>query len=390
MQRKPESTTQGVSEKTKQQIEQAQKTGQPIPQDVAEQYVREVTASKNADGAVNLTVQREGANLIVGGDGLQNATVDLSTLDSYSSLSIARNGLADHFGDSWYGSSAGRDLNLRFMTAQHDVMEKTLSTPIHESASYQAGMARGYNNATFHARDRIAQQQRFAQNSSNIASANQAMYDREQARAKMSTLDKVQLALDVTGMSEIPVVSQLADLGSAGISVYNGDYVGAGLSMGSMIPVAGKAFEGTRAARFAERVASSRPEWLQKLDAGNDFNRQRAGIYDIDELYIDKPGGGYVRLDSYNINSEIVSRKFTQLGDIQDKTGLGYLRELSNKYPAGSVISNVPSSGGLAGQRLNGDLILEVPVQVTPVPTSIVSEADRLGILIRDINGKIY
>ncbi|MBE0360708.1 hypothetical protein [Pseudoalteromonas aliena] len=132
------------------------------------------------------------------------------------------------------------------------------------------------------------------------------------------------------------------------------------------------------------------PVGFQKLDAGNDFNRQRAGVYDIDELYIDKPGGGYVRLDSYSINSEIISRKFTQLGDIQGKTGVGYLRELSNKYPAGSVISNVPSSGGLAGQRLSGDLILEVPVQATPVPTSIIGEADRLGILIRDINGKVY
>ncbi len=76
-------------------------------------------------------------------------------------------------------------------------------------------------------------------------------------RSDMTTLEKVQLGLDVAGMTDIPVVSQLAELGSAGISVYNGDYVGAGLSVGSMIPIAGKAFEGTKAARLAENVITS-------------------------------------------------------------------------------------------------------------------------------------
>jgi len=141
----------------------------------------------------------------------------------------------------------------------------------------------------------------------------------------------------------------------------------------------------------AERV-SSRPEWLQRLDAGNTFNKERAGAYDFNEVYINKPdGSGYYRLDSYNPNSgEIVSRKFTQLSDVQENTALKYINEIPAKYPAGGTIANVPSSGDLGGQLLRGQYYLEVPVQVRPIPQSIFNAADKAGVLIRDINGKVY
>jgi filamentous hemagglutinin len=102
-------------------------------------------------------------------------------------------------------------------------------------------------------------------------------------------------------------------------------------------------------------------------------------------------GGGYYRLDSYNPTSgEIVSRKFTQFSEIQEKTGVGYVNELTSKYPVGATIANVPSSGALSGKVLQGQPILEVPVQLKPIPQSVLDAAKQSSTVIRDVNGKIY
>jgi len=139
-------------------------------------------------------------------------------------------------------------------------------------------------------------------------------------------------------------------------------------------------------------TVSSRPRWLQRLDDGNAFNVERAAVYPYNEVYISKPGGtGYYRLDSYNpAAGEIVSRKYTQLADIQPETALGYINEIPSKYPTGGAIANVPSSGQLSGQLLQGQYILEVPVQARPIPPSVLDAANRAGVLIRDVNGRIY
>jgi hypothetical protein len=132
---------------------------------------------------------------------------------------------------------------------------------------------------------------------------------------------------------------------------------------------------------------------LQRLEAGNAFNAERASAYPYKEVYVEKPGGGsiYYRLDSYNPETgEIVSRKFTQLSDIQPQTAASYINEIPKKYPAGATIANVPSSGNLAGQRLEGNYILEVPVQTRPVPQSVIDAADNAGVVIRDPTGKVY
>ncbi|HEX6832170.1 MAG TPA: hypothetical protein VF132_01445, partial [Rudaea sp.] len=109
------------------------------------------------------------------------------------------------------------------------------------------------------------------------------------------------------------------------------------------------------------------------------------------EVYVDRPDGkGRYRLDSYDpALGEIVSRKNTQLGEIKPETALNYLRELVKKYSPGTRISDVPSNraSGLAGQELQGRMILEVPRQETPVPSSICDEAKCRGVTIRDIEG---
>ncbi|WP_244192379.1 VENN motif pre-toxin domain-containing protein [Pseudomonas rhodesiae] len=107
---------------------------------------------------------------------------------------------------------------------------------------------------------------------------------------------------------------------------------------------------------------SSKPEWLQRLDAGNEFNKVQSKKYPNNEVYIQRPdGNGYYRVDSYNpIKGEIVSRKFTQLSEATAKS---YISEAITKYPSGATIAKFPSSGSLGGQKLQGTVILEVPPQ---------------------------
>lgn len=43
-----------------------------------------------------------------------------------------------------------------------------------------------------------------------------------------------------------------------------------------------------------------------------------------------------------------------------------------------------------AGKRLDGDYILEVPVQVNPIPQSVLDYAREQGVRIRDVEGRLY
>jgi hypothetical protein len=246
------SPTAGVSEETKQRIEQAEANGQQVTPELAQQYIKESIASK---GATNLTVTQDGTNLIVGAEGFTNATVDTSQLTDFQSLVSARQGLEGQFGNLLSTTANGRALNLSFAETQRDLINERLATPIHKTEAYINGFNKGFSNSAFHARDRIAGIVNDVRNNRILVGTNQAIYDRDQATASLTTLEKVQLGLDVAGASEIPVVSQVADLGSGGISLYQGDYVGAALSAGSAVPVFGKAAETVRATRFADRIA---------------------------------------------------------------------------------------------------------------------------------------
>ena len=152
--------------------------------------------------------------------------------------------------------------------------------------------------------------------------------------------------------------------------------------------------------------------WTKQLLDGIRFNKERAPFYRFNEVYLESPKAGtrgagkssakykYVRLDSYNPKTkEIVSRKYTQLSEISEKTAIGYLKELLEKYSPGSVIADVPSNrvGANAGifeenegNILKGQMILEVPVQEEPVPERVLDYANEHRIKIRDTNNKIY
>lgn len=143
-----------------------------------------------------------------------------------------------------------------------------------------------------------------------------------------------------------------------------------------------------------EIAAVGKPEWLLRVQAGNQFNKDRVGVYEFDEVYIEKPdGSGYYRLDSYSPGSgEIVSRKNTQFSEIQEQSGVNYINEFTRKYPDGANIANVPSNvtNDLVGQKLTGDMILEIPVQNSPIPQTVLDAATNAGVIIRDIDGNIY
>jgi hypothetical protein len=128
------------------------------------------------------------------------------------------------------------------------------------------------------------------------------------------------------------------------------------------------------------------------VEAGNDFNRARTFDYPHRELYVEKTAGeGYWRLDGYSPGREIVSRKLTQFGKIEEATGVKYIGELRSKYPANAKIAKVASTPPyLRGQRLQGQLIMEVPVQTGPIPQAVLDAARRSGVLIRDVFGKVY
>ena len=85
-----------------------------------------------------------------------------------------------------------------------------------------------------------------------------------------------------------------------------------------------------------------------------------------------------------------MSRKFTQLSEIQESTAIRYINEIPAKYSAGSVVADVPSGGDLVGSTLRGKYILEIPVQTGPVPRSVLDAADKAGVLIRDNLGHTY
>ncbi|WP_181161670.1 RHS repeat-associated core domain-containing protein [Flavobacterium sp. GSA192] len=69
------------------------------------------------------------------------------------------------------------------------------------------------------------------------------------------SFSNIQTSLDVLGSTEIPVVSQLADISSAGMSAYQGDYTGAMLSLGgAIIPGMSQAKLGLKLAKRTEKL----------------------------------------------------------------------------------------------------------------------------------------
>lgn len=93
-------------------------------------------------------------------------------------------------------------------------------------------------------------------------------------------LDGLQLALDVVGM--IPIIGEPVDLINAGISVARGDYLGASLSLASMIPIAGNI---SGAGKIGRRLVLMNKAASQVIEAtGKTFNRTVPRAADAGDL----------------------------------------------------------------------------------------------------------
>ncbi|WP_233011190.1 hypothetical protein [Rheinheimera faecalis] len=235
-----------LSKQTQHELAQAEKSGVVSPE-LARKVIQETGQSLGG-----LSIGLNDNELRVG-DGNTLWRGDASQMDTYQNLSTARNSLLNEFGHLM-DTDAGRMLNLNFMQQQSSKAQELADTPAAQSMAYQQGMARSEAHYMTLNRGRIAQQQQQLQTTRQLDAMNKQTWLADQARARMTTLEKVQLGLDVVGMTEIPLLSQVAELGSAGISAYSGDYVGAGLSVASMVPFAGKAAEVVKMERLTERV----------------------------------------------------------------------------------------------------------------------------------------
>lgn len=104
--------------------------------------------------------------------------------------------------------------------------------------------------------------------------------------------------------------------------------------------------------------------WLydSPMARGNEFNKKAwdEEWYPYWEIYLDN--GKFV--DGYDpIKKEIISRKATNLDDIELSTFESYLQEMKKKYVAGTIIkSKKPGYEGLYDKPLEGKQILEIPI----------------------------
>lgn len=101
------------------------------------------------------------------------------------------------------------------------------------------------------------------------------------------------------------------------------------------------------------------PDFVKKQwEAGNRFNKENRPRYPYNEVELEAKeinGKKYV-VDSYIPGEEIVSRKFTQLAEVKEKTALSYLSEFTKKYSSGSEISSGKfNPNALKDGRLDGE-----------------------------------
>ena len=97
------------------------------------------------------------------------------------------------------------------------------------------------------------------------------------------------------------------------------------------------------------------------------------------------------RVDSYT-GKRIISRKFPEGQVFTTENATKYIAELADKYPPGTVISDTAKNkaANLAGKKLRGKLVLEVPVLLEEVPREVLEYAERQGVEIKDVAGHVY
>lgn len=148
-----------------------------------------------------------------------------------------------------------------------------------------------------------------------------------------------------------------------------------------------------RLGRLSKAESKSAKRFLKALPMKQGRAVEVGRPYPHKQVHIHKPKGkGYWKVDYYDpVRREIISFKDSQLARVKPKTAIRYLQELARKYRPGRKIADVPSTDrSLVGKELEGRMILEVPVQKSPVPQAILDAAKELEIQIRDTDGRVY
>jgi RHS repeat-associated protein len=87
----------------------------------------------------------------------------------------------------------------------------------------------------------------------------------------------IQATLDILGATEIPVLSQAADLGSAIMSFSDGDIAGGFIGLLSMVPLVGKAGDVLKGARYADEAVDAVKVVSKEADETVDLYRVYGG-----------------------------------------------------------------------------------------------------------------
>ncbi len=78
--------------------------------------------------------------------------------------------------------------------------------------------------------------------------------------------------------------------------------------------------------------------------------------------------------DGYIPNKEIISRKATQFAETTLDNAKKYIDEIDKKYRKKRKVANSERAGS---KTLQGDYILEVPKQKTPIPKEVLEHAQK-------------
>lgn len=215
------------------------------------------------------------------------------------------------------------------------------------------------------------------------------------ARLGDETMEKATASLDTVANAEGATLDSIhglrnglsgEDLGGEGGSGSPGSSEGGRSELSKMLNG-----EGDQTAADAAGETKYSPEFLKLLKdwrEGRKFNEENAHRFPHNEVHLKSRK----IVDSYVPRKEIVERKNTQLSEIDEKTAKGYIDSLRRKYKAGQEIGDTPKNRaeGIAGSKLRGKHILEVPKQVQPVPKAILEHAKQHRVTIRDVHGTVY
>lgn len=102
-----------------------------------------------------------------------------------------------------------------------------------------------------------------------------------------------QFGLDLLASSEIPVVSQVAGVASAGIYAAQGDSFGASTSLLGLAPVAGIAADATRLGRWADKISDA----VKNVHGNSKLSQKSQHVYEIRNIQTGEIETKRVRLD---------------------------------------------------------------------------------------------